>query len=286
VTFAASCLCGAVTWRVRAPVPPMFHCHCAPCRKTHGTAFATYVAVPSSSISVQGEAVVRWRGEADGERCFCRHCGSVVPHAVAGMTFAPAGSFDADPGARPALHAFVGARAPWYPITDGLPQHEAHPPGVDQGAVVVGPLVPQGPRPGPSDRPRGSCLCGAVTYELEGGPRKRRYCHCGRCRKAGAAAHAANLTTSFDGVVFTRGEEDLSSYKVPEARYFTQVFCKTCGSLAPRRDASRGIAVVPMGSLDDDPQVPSRGHIFVGSKAPWYEIADDLPQFLEYPPSV
>jgi hypothetical protein len=38
-----------------------------------------------------------------------------------------------------------------------------------------------------------------------------------------------------------------------------------------------------MGSLDDDPGLRPQAHIFVGSKAIWYEIADDLPQFAEYP---
>ena len=53
----------------------------------------------------------------------------------------------------------------------------------------------------------------------------------------------------------------------------------------PRRDPGRGISVVPMGALDDDPGVAATGHIFVGSKAPWFEISDDLPRYPEGPPS-
>jgi len=52
----------------------------------------------------------------------------------------------------------------------------------------------------------------------------------------------------------------------------------------PRLDPNRGIAVVPMGSLDDDPGIRPTAHIFVGSKAPWFEIADDLPQYKESTP--
>jgi hypothetical protein len=51
----------------------------------------------------------------------------------------------------------------------------------------------------------------------------------------------------------------------------------------PRSDRERGFVVVPMGSLDDDPGIRPERHIFAGSKAPWYEIPDDLPQHAEYP---
>jgi hypothetical protein len=113
-----------------------------------------------------------------------------------------------------------------------------------------------------------------------------QHCHCSRCRKARGAAHASNLFTAFDGVRFTRGTERLRSYKVPEARFYTQVFCDTCGSPMPRLDEERGIAFVPMGGLDTDPGARPMRHIYVASKAPWYDIADDLPQFAEMPPTL
>jgi hypothetical protein len=54
----------------------------------------------------------------------------------------------------------------------------------------------------------------------------------------------------------------------------------------PRLDAGRGVAAVPMGSLDDDPGARPTRHIYVDSKAPWYEIPDDgLPRFAEMPPT-
>ena len=62
---------------------------------------------------------------------------------------------------------------------------------------------------------------------------------------------------------------------LPGARYFTTVFCTECGSRMPRLDEARGIAIVPMGSLDDDPDARSERHIFVGSRAPWDVITDD-----------
>jgi len=82
-----------------------------------------------------------------------------------------------------------------------------------------------------------------------------------------------------DSFHFTRGEDQLAEWKVPDAQFFTQVFCRTCGSPMPRVDASRGFVVIAMGALDADPGVRPQNHIFVDSKAPWFEITDDLPQY-------
>jgi hypothetical protein len=276
----ASCLCGAVTWTLAGPVPAMFHCHCTRCRKAHGTAFATYVSAPAQSVALEGTGdVTCWRPPQGGDnRCFCRRCGSVVPYSVEDTVFAPAGNFDDDPGVRPRWHMFVRSRAPWYEIRDGLPRFETYPPGRAAAPVVDRPSLD------PPGRPRGSCLCGAVAFIVEGEPVRCRYCHCGRCRKALSAAHATNMTTALDGVRFTRGEDMLARYQVPEARFFATVFCSGCGSPMPRRHPDHRFSVVPLGSLDDDPGARSTGHIFVASKAPWFDIADDLPQQPAYSP--
>ena len=108
-------------------------------------------------------------------------------------------------------------------------------------------------------------------------------CHCSRCRKARAAAYATNGFTAIDGVEFVRGENKLKTYKLPSARFFTQRFCTRCGSGMPRLDADRDIAIIPFGSLDDDPGRGADDHIFTGSMAPWYTITDDLPCFKEVP---
>ena len=100
-----------------------------------------------------------------------------------------------------------------------------------------------------------------------------------------AAAHSSNGFLSYDGVQFLSGKDQLKSYKAPDARYFTQVFCEVCSSLMPRRDAERGITVIPMGSLGDDPEIKPVRHIFVDYKAEWHDITDNLPQFPEGPPS-
>lgn len=171
----------------------------------------------------------------------------------------------------------MASKAPWDEIHDTLPRFDAYPPGVNA------PVLPDRASLDAPGAPRRSCLCGRVTYVVAAQPLRSHNCHGSRCRKARPAAHASNLFTAADGVRFTRGEDLLVFYKVPDAKHFAQVFCRTCGSPLPRIDRNRGIAVVPMGSLDDDPAMRPQAHMFVGSKAPWYDIADDLPQHAEYP---
>lgn len=122
-------------------------------------------------------------------------------------------------------------------------------------------------------------MCGGVAFEMTGTPSRVTHCHCSRCRKVRGTANATNLFVPLAGVRFVRGEDLLTSYKVPEAKFFSHTFCRVCGSSMPRLDSGRQIAVIPMGSFDDDPGVRPQSHIFVDSKATWDDILDDLPAF-------
>jgi len=180
---------------------------------------------------------------------------------------------DDDPGLEPSAHIFTEWKAPWHTITDALPQHDNYPgdpdPAVDRAAPFAsndGTLT-------------GSCLCGSIAYEITGKFTVVHNCHCSRCRKARAAAHTTNGFTALDDIRYVRGGDTFKTYRAVGARYFSQVFCPVCGSGLPRLDEERQLAVVPFGSLDDDPQRGADDHIFVGSKSSWYPITDDLPQF-------
>jgi len=169
--------------------------------------------------------------------------------------------------------------APWHDLTGTLPRHNAYPEASGLPSVD-GPVAPDAP----DGVMRGSCLCGAVVYHVTQPFKVAHNCHCSRCRHGRSAAYASNCFTGIDGLHFVKGEDHLKSYKVPDAKFFTQVFCDVCSALMPRLDEARGIAVVPMGSLDDDPGVKPIDNIFVTSKADWYDITDDLPAFEEGPP--
>ncbi len=59
--------------------------------------------------------------------------------------------------------------------------------------------------------------------------------------------------------------------------------CAACGSLLYWTARDVAAVRVPYGSLVDEPTLKPTAHMFVGSKAPWHEILDDLPQHDEYP---
>ncbi len=131
---------------------------------------------------------------------------------------------------------------------------------------------------------RGSCLCGAVRYEISGEPLTFYHCHCTRCRKATGTGHASNLLVKAAAVKWVRGEERVRLYKVPEAMRFANTFCTVCGSRVPRYVPQLDAVVIPAGSLDTDPAIAPQARIFWGSRAGWSCGGDGLPTFPEYPP--
>jgi hypothetical protein len=133
VTLRASCLCQGVAIEIDGPVKDILFCHCTMCRKVHGTAFRARGRVKTQDLRwVRGEELVRYHESSPGQhRGFCATCGSNLftrfadaPH-VLGLSL---GILDDDPVARPTCHVFVGSKAPWYEITDHLPQHQEFPP--------------------------------------------------------------------------------------------------------------------------------------------------------------
>lgn len=277
VPTQGSCLCGAVRYEVDGPFNTMVHCHCSMCRKHHGAMFATFVGAPLMGFRwLAGERSIQtYQSSEHGFRPFCRTCGSVAPTLVQKMDLAllPAGNLEGSLDVKPQSHIFVGSKAPWYTITDALPQHEEYPPEFGIGGVSRAPLE------WPEGAIAGSCLCGGVAYQIAHPPRMMRNCHCSRCRRGRSAAHATNVLYAIEDLSFVRGEEQVAQYRVPEAKLFAVAFCRQCGGATPRRLRERGLAVVPAGTLDTDPGSRPAMHIFVGSKADWFDITDDIPQF-------
>jgi hypothetical protein len=128
----------------------------------------------------------------------------------------------------------------------------------------------------------GSCLCGTVSYTAVGEAQRFYHCHCRRCRKASGTGHASNLfligTLNWEG-----GEDQLTSYKLPEAERFTNTFCRICGSRMPRFIEKYDLVFIPAGSLDEEPGLAPQARIFTGSRAAWSCEGTELPGFDEYP---
>lgn len=129
---------------------------------------------------------------------------------------------------------------------------------------------------------RGSCLCGAVRFEIAGPPLWLAYCHCSRCRKSGGSA---NLSVRAEQFRWIQGRELVKRY-VPEPPYdIVRCFCSVCGSYLGEPDTSDVSFPVAANALDDDPGVRPVFHEWVTDLPAWYEIHDDLPRFERSPPS-
>jgi hypothetical protein len=127
---------------------------------------------------------------------------------------------------------------------------------------------------------KGSCLCGGIEYEVTGELGKVVNCHCSMCRKATGAAFRTRAAISTDAFRWLAGEDLVSKYQSSAKE--TRTFCRVCGATLPTFLAGNPAEIgLPLGTLDGDPQVRPSAHIFVGSKAPWFEITDALPQFSE-----
>jgi len=131
----------------------------------------------------------------------------------------------------------------------------------------------------------GSCLCGAVQYEISGEAQRFYHCHCRRCRKTTGSGHASNmLVTPESSLSWKTGEELLRRYKVPEAERFYNCFCSQCGSPMPRVVPELQGVIIPAGTLNAEPPMQPQARIFWDSRAEWSCAAGDLPVYVEYPP--
>ena len=130
---------------------------------------------------------------------------------------------------------------------------------------------------------KGGCLCGDVTYEATGEPKRFYHCHCARCRKVTGTGHASNLFLQPATLTWLTGEEQIRAFKVPEAQRFTNSFCANCGSRVPRQARDSDIVMIPAGSLDDAAPIMPQARIFSGSRASWSCTDDEIPVYPEYP---
>jgi len=134
---------------------------------------------------------------------------------------------------------------------------------------------------------RGSCLCGAVAFSLEGELTPIQLCHAERCRKATGAAVSPELLAAASGLRWLRGTDRIASYQAPllhDPPPYRRAFCSDCGSPLPVALAGTAWVLLNPGILDDDPRSRPFRHAFVGQKACWHEITDGLPRFSEQPP--
>ena len=121
---------------------------------------------------------------------------------------------------------------------------------------------------------KGSCLCGAVTFEVQGDLPGPDACHCSKCRR-----HSGHYFASTDvprSAVTIRGEENVGWFVSSEKA--RRGFCRTCGASLFWDPLFRDWIGIAMGAFDTPTATHLHVHIFTADKGDYYEIADGLPQ--------
>ena len=125
----------------------------------------------------------------------------------------------------------------------------------------------------------GGCWCGKVRYLVADEFLYASNCHCSRCRAATGSAFKPFAGIEREKLELTDGEDALLVVSDDD---LNDTRCRECGSLLFSVVRDGAYVHVALGTLADTPSMRPTKHIFVGSKAPWYEITDDLPQFEEH----
>jgi hypothetical protein len=122
----------------------------------------------------------------------------------------------------------------------------------------------------------GMCLCGAVKYTVADEFVYAANCHCSNCRRTTGSAFKTFAGIERDKLKVTKGQDHLMIFGDETGN---NTHCKTCGSFLYSLVRDGAFVHVAMGTLVDEPAIHPTKHIFVGSKAAWFTITDDLPQF-------
>jgi hypothetical protein len=122
----------------------------------------------------------------------------------------------------------------------------------------------------------GKCFCGAVEYSVPDAFLYAMNCHCSNCRRTTGSAFKPFAGIERAKLALTTGADSLLLYGTPDAN---DTHCGRCGSLLFSVVRDGAWVHVALGTLVDAPTIRPSRHIFVGSKAPWFTITDDLPQY-------
>ena len=129
----------------------------------------------------------------------------------------------------------------------------------------------------------GQCLCGAVSYEVNGDISSFHICYCSRCRHATGSAHAANLFAAPESIRWHSGQDVIQRFELPVAKSWAKQFCRICGSAVPYVNRAGKFLVIPAGSLNGDLPVMPDDRIFCEDRCRWVEAIAQSPEFSGLP---
>ena len=124
----------------------------------------------------------------------------------------------------------------------------------------------------------GTCLCGAFQFQISAPLGEVRLCHCDLCRRANGSAYSANSKVPLEQFRIISQTAPTTAFQSSPGAW--KHFCSTCGSpVYSKVDWDVDHVRVRLGTLPRDTKASIVAHVWVGSKADWDTIADDLPKF-------
>ena len=124
---------------------------------------------------------------------------------------------------------------------------------------------------------KGTCLCGKVSYSVNGRISDIGHCHCSKCRKVSGVNSNGVVLAASKNFTWEFGDNFIQRYEMEDG--WASTFCSSCGCPLPMTTPDGKLVWIPIGSLDEHPEIKVVEHIYVGSKGGWEEIGDDAPQF-------
>ena len=127
----------------------------------------------------------------------------------------------------------------------------------------------------------GQCSCGTVKFKFEIKELLAYQCHCSICRKATGSAYSTTLMAPEQDFVWSDGKDKVSTYSRENG--YKVNFCSCCGSPVPNKFRDLPIYSVPLGSLDNEPNIKVVVQIYLDSKAKWEKDKLEGQQYAEMP---
>jgi len=126
----------------------------------------------------------------------------------------------------------------------------------------------------------GACFCRTVTYQVADEFQYSMNCHCSNCRRTTGSVFKPFAGIEREKLRIVSGHDSLLIYGDENEN---DTHCGLCGSPLFSVVRQGNYVHISLGTLLHAPTIRPSAHIFVGSKASWFEITDDLPQFEEFP---
>jgi hypothetical protein len=129
---------------------------------------------------------------------------------------------------------------------------------------------------------KGSCLCGAIRYEIDGLDMPIGHCHCATCRKAHASAYTTTAGVMREHFRWTAGADTLRTYESSPGKL--RHFCSICGTQLVSERPVQPNVVLRVATLDDDPGARPALHIWTSHDVPWVVDEGAPPRYAEWQP--